>query len=515
MSVFDRMYRRLFPGSALKREIQRRRMERLQNIRSLDVISGGRSRFTFNTNTTDINSEVANSSSEIRKQMRQFELENGNIAGAFRRIKKNVIGSGIRVNAEISAGDGISEAQAEKANSQIEKYMDVWNRQADKRLMLPFYGADGIQGIVEHALLRDNEALVIGRNSGRKNRLIPYCLEVLETDRLETPPGELGNPRVSEGIRFDKEGAQEAFYVLKEHPGNTISAQRSDNDYEEIPAYNSNGTKKVMFLFNPIRPEQTRAFSLMASALKDVQDADRVMEAEKLGALEDACMFGTVKTDNIAGWDSQVNTSSGSDEYDRIHEFAPNGIYYLSPGESLDVHRPVRPNQQFEPFMDLIWRGPANSVDVPPEVFLQKWNGMNYSNARTVLLQFYATCRERQRFIINNLCYFVYENVFRWLVIRGLVEANTFYSKEYDWMRHSWIPPGWQWIDPKKEADGKEVEVNLGTETVSDIILSQGQDPKVKLERRAKELKYIKELESKYGVEMSTKTHVKEVNQDD
>ena len=109
----------------------------------------------------------------------------------------------------------------------------------------------------------------------------------------------------------------------------------------------------------------------------------------------------------------------------------------------------------------------------------------------------------------------VYENVFRWLVIRGLVEASTFYSREYDWLRHSWIPPGWQWIDPKKEADGKEVEVNLGTETVSDIILSQGQDPKVKLERRAKELKYIKELESKYGVEMSTKTQVREVNQDD
>jgi lambda family phage portal protein len=503
---------RIFPQWALKRNIARARLARLEKYRSLDAVSGSRARYSFPSTSLNINSEVADNIVGLREQIRRFELENGNVSGAFRRIKKNVVGHGIRLNAEI-IGDAsgtksipkISEEQAETANHLAEKYFNkVWNREADKRLILPFYGADGIQGIVEHALLRDNEVLVIGRTSSRVDRLIPYCLEVLEADRLQTPPGERNNPEVENGIHFDLEGAPKSYFVLREHPGNTLSGLR-DDDFEEIPAYNDNGTKKVMFLFNPIRPEQTRAFSLMASALKDIQDADRYMEAEKLAALEDACMFGTVTTEDMDGWDTD-NVSSDRDDYDRIHEFAPNEIKYLLPGEKLDVHRPTRPGTQFDKFIDQIWRGPANSLDVPPEVFLQKWNGMNYSNARTVLLQFYATCRERQRFLINNLCIPVYENVFRWFVSKGLVSAPSFYTRKYDWLEHSWIAPGWQWVDPKKEADGKAVEVNLGTENVTDIILSQGEDPRNKLERRAREKRWIKDLEAKYDVELFAET---------
>lgn len=496
----------MFPGWALKRSVARSRLQRLENLRSLDAVSGSRQRYSFGTTAQNIDSQVADNIVDLREQIRKFELENGNVSGAFRRLKKNVVGHGIRLNAEIT-GDKpesaeyprITDPQAEAANDAAEKYFEVWQREADKRMILPFYGSDGIQGIVEHALIRDNESLVVGRISKRKDRLIPYCLEVLETDRLQTPPKLIGDPRVKNGIRFDDEGAPETYYVLKDHPGNTITAAFKDSDYEEIPAYFPNGAKKVMFLFSPIRPEQTRAVSLIASALKDIQDADRYMDAEKLGALEDACLVGTVTTEDPAGWDTE---SSGKTQYDRIHEFSPNEIKYLYPGEKFELHRPERPGTQFDSFLNQIWRGPANALDVPPEVFLQKWGGMNYSNARTVLLQFYATCRERQRFLVNNLCYHVYDNVFQHFVAKGLVKAPSFYARKHDWLAHSWISPGWQWVDPAKEATGKETEVNLGTDTISDIILSQGKDPRVTLERRAKEKKYIKQLEEKYGVQM-------------
>ena len=498
---------RAFPKWALERNIAKARLERLNKFRSVDATGGGRSRYSFPSTSMNIDSEVADNIVGLREQIRRFELENGNIAGPFRRVKKNVVGHGIRLNAEILGDDPgskefpkITTEQAESTNDAAEKYFEIWNREADKRLIQPFYGSDGIQGIVEHALLRDNECLVVGRTSARVDRIIPYCLEVLESDRLQTPPGEFGNPQVQNGIKFDLEGAPKAYFITRSHPGNTISGLR-DNDFEEIQAYNDNGTKKVMFLFNPIRPEQTRAVSLLSSALKDVQDADRYMEAIKMGALEDACLFGTVTTEDMDGWDNQ-NVASGSDDYERIHEFSPNEIKYLFPGEKLDVHRPSGPGVEIDKFLNQIWGGPANALDIPPEVFMQKWGGMNYSNARTVLLQFQATCRERQRFLINNLNIPVYENVFRWFVSKGIVSAPSFYSRKYDWLAHSWIAPGWQWVDPKKEADGKAIEVDLGVECITDIMLAQGSDPWVKLERRAREKKFIKDLEAKYDVEM-------------
>ena len=498
------LFEKLFPAMALKRNIAKARLDR---FRSLNSTSGSRHRYQIGATSLNINSEVADNIVSIREQIRNFELKNGNISGPFRRIKKNVVGHGIRLNAEITADENgeiprITEKQSEAANAAVEKYFDIWNRQADKRLMLQFYGSDGIQGMVEHALLRDNESIIVGRTSPRPDRIIPYCLEVLESDRLQTPPGLINDPMVENGIRFDFEGVPKSYYFLKEHPGNTISAAFKDGDYEEVPAYNDNGTKKVIFLFNPIRPEQIRAVSLLAAGLEDIQDADRYMEAEKLAALEDACMFGTVTTDDVDGWDSASNLPSGNDEYDRIHEFSPNEIKYLHPGEKLDVHRPMRPGTQFEAFIEQIWRGPANALDVPPEIFLQNWKGMNYSNARTVLLQFYATCRERQRFLIDYFCYHVYENVFRGFVAKGLVQAPSFFSRKHDWLKHSWIAPGWQWVDPAKEASGKETEVNMGIENLSDIMLSQGSDPRVKMERRAKEKRFIKDLEAKYNITM-------------
>ena len=503
---FRDLYSKIFPERALRRALAKQRLERLGKIRSLDQVAGGRSRFSFNTTTNDMDSEISDNIEDLRSQIRNYELTNGTILGGFKRIVKNVVGKGIRLNAGITADDpedrmvpAINEKQALQANKLIEKYFKIWNKQADKRLMLNFYGSNGIQGIIEHALLRDNEVLIIGRNSNRPGRLIPYCLEVLEADRLQTPPGAIGDPYVKGGVRFDSEGVPKTYYVLKEHPGNTLNLKNTrDEDYEEIPAYNDNGTKKVMFLFNPIRPEQTRAISFAASGLKDIQDADRIMDAEKLAALEDACVIGTVTSTSPSSW----TETSGKDDYDYIHEFAPNQIKYLYPGEKFEAHRPQRPHNNFEAFLQQVWSGPANAYDVPPEVFLQKWQGMNYSNARTVLLQFYATCIERQEYLIDYFCNHVYENVFRWFIVKGFIPENSFRSREYDWLKHSWIAPGWQWVDPKKEADGKQVEIDTGLETISGTILSKGKDPRETLEERAKEQKFIQELEKKYNVVM-------------
>ena len=42
----------------------------------------------------------------------------------------------------------------------------------------------------------------------------------------------------------------------------------------------------------------------------------------------------------------------------------------------------------------------------------------------------------------------------------------------------------------------------MGIENLSDIMLSQGSDPRVKMERRAKEKRFIKDLEAKYNITM-------------
>ena len=512
MGWFGRALVNIAPAFALRRRVAKQRMERLEQAhkRTFEAISGSRMRYDFLTTAQGPDTAIKFEIGKLRNHIRQMQYNNGFISGPIRRIVKNVVGQGIRFQARVRPDEQpksipkIDQRMADEWNREAERYFDRWNRQADKRLLFSFYE---LQGIIEGALLRDGEALVIGRISNRKNRLVSYCLDVLECDRLQTPPEEIANPMVRNGIRFDEEGVPEAYFILKEHPGEWFIQQtKKPFDFEEVPAFNPNGTRKVLHLFNPLRPEQTRGFTLFAAGLKDLQDLDRYMEAEKMAALEAACLTGIVESGNPDGFNAAFTKASDNpDQYDRIHEFAPAMVHYLNEGEKFTMHNPTRPNETFGEYVDQLIRGPANALDIPPEVFSQNWKDFNYSNARTVLLQFWATCVERQAYLKHHLCIPVWENVARAMVVKGLLPAIAFDRRTDDFLRASWIPAVYRrWVDPLKESKGRENDVVNNFDTLTDACAELGNDVDEVLEVRARELRKIKDLEERYDVKFPT-----------
>jgi lambda family phage portal protein len=512
MNFLDKVASVVSPSWALKRKIARNRLERSdllqqQYKRGFEAVSGDRLRYDFlsTSASADTFAQSTGSAQKVRQHVRYMEFQTGYVAGPIKRITNNVVGMGIRFQSRVSYDDSangqaqiINEKSAAAFNSTVEGLMRAWSKQADVRLIHTFFE---IQSLVESALIRDGETLVVVRQSKRTDRVIPFCLEVLEIDRLATPISEINNPKIRNGVIYDDEGVPQSYLVLKRHPGDTITGMgfRTD-DYEEIPAWNPNGTRKVFYLFNPIRPEQLRGFSQFAAALKDYQDLDRYREAEIMAALEDACLTGFVKSDASMAF-QQGNTTETDDNSNRIHEFAPNKWHYLRPGEDVSIHGPQRPNANLPKFVEQLLSGPANALDVPPEVLSQNWKDMNYSNARTVLLQFYLSCRIRQAYLIDHLCVPTYENLLMDAVALGKIKAPGFFARRSDYMQHAWIPPGWQWVDPTKEAEGKILELGSNFETLSDICSAKGKDVDETLETRARELKRMQELEQKYGIE--------------
>jgi lambda family phage portal protein len=492
--------------------------------RGFEAVSGNRLRYDFLTTSKGPDSAIEGDIDKLRQNIRQLEQDNGYVSGPIRRLRNNVIGTGIRLQSRVMADEDqkefplINQGIADRFNRQAERWFKLWLEKSDKRLIQVFYEQ---QGIAAAALERDGEVLVIGRDSARRDRFIPYCLEVLEADRLQTPMEEANNPNIRNGIRFDEEGVKIGFFILKTHPGDTITPATlaRSQDFEEVSAFNANGTRKVMHLYDPVRPEQTRGYSDFASGLKDLQDFDRYREAEIMAALEDACMAGFVKTNNPADFQAAMTMASGGDTegYERIHEFAPNKWHYLAPNQDVSIHSPKRPNSAFSDFTRMLLEGPANAKDIPPEVYAQNWQGMNYSNARTVLLQFYLSCRIRQSYLIWHLCRPVYENVLTQLVIHGKVQAPGFDRRREDYLSHAWIAPGWQWVDPVKEAQGKEIEVDNDFDTLADINAGKGKDWEETLEQRARELRKRKDLEEKYDITFPTadKTAGNNIEDDD
>jgi len=512
MSWLNKQIAKVAPAYALKRQIAQGRLDRLERMhkkdRTFEAVQAGRLRYDMITSTYDMNSAIATDSTALRQHVRGLEFNNGFVSGPIRRIVNNVIGTGLTFQARVRADEGyraqlkptITEDMAQQYNSAVEFYFKQWSREADVKLQSSFYE---LQRIVEGALIRDGEILAINRISNKDTRMVPYCIELLEIDRLGTPQSEIRNPKIINGIEFDAEGAPSIYYVAKVHPGNSITQTMRRDDYEEIPAFNPNGTRKVMHLFSPMRPEQVRGLSDLASALRDIQDMDRYREAEIYAALEDACLTGFITSDNPNAF-YNATLDSGSDEYEKVHEFAPGKFHYLRPGEGVNIHAPQRPNSQFGEMINQLMRGPSNSLDIPTEVLTQNWQGMNYSNARTVLIMFYLSCRIRQKFIAEHFCTPVYENLARALIAQGMVSATGFERRKVDYLSHVWIAPGWQWVDPVKEAQGKEIELNNNFETLTGVLAMQGKDFDETMDTRARELQKLQEIEAKYGIKFPT-----------
>lgn len=510
-NLIDKLAAAVSPSWALKRQIARQRLERIGQlqanfVRGFEAIDGDRTRYGMNYTSSDTNSFINDGSASLRQHVRYMEFQTGFVSGPISRLVNNIVGTGFQFQARIKAADvGLSESTVDKTNSAIERNFRIWAKQADKRLLQHFgYLMRTIQG----ALIRDGEVLVIGRKSNRRNRLIPYCQDVYEIDRLSTPIGEITNPRIRNGIEYDAEGVPLRYYILKRHPGDTLSVQPRADDYDQIDAYWPNGAKKVMHLYAPIRPEQLRGFSQFASALKDFQDLDRYREAEILAALEDACLVGIVKSSNPMQWQQgQTAQTTITDSHNRpVHEFAPNKWYYAQNADEIDIHGPKRPNDGLAAFVQHLLTGPANALDIPPEVLSQNWQGMNYSNARTVLLQFYLVCKISQQFLKDYYCEPTYECVLRDLIAFGKVSAPKFISNPNDYMAHVWIPPGWQWVDPLKEAQANTEEMDSGAETLPRIWASKGEDWEEQMEIQARVLAKRKELETKYDVQFPSKS---------
>jgi lambda family phage portal protein len=497
-----------FPGWALKRkmrEMQLRQLEKLsKRSGSFEATKGGRTRYDFLTNSSSPDTAITDDLNSLRNNIRHLEFNNGLVAGPIKRIKNNVVGKGFRLQSTVKPDEKysrefpkIKESDSSYINIYSEKFFGLWEAQADVQLTKHFHE---ICGLAEMALIRDGEALVVARESklNPNRRIIPYCLQGYEIDRLDTPMQEISNPNIRHGIEYDSEGVPKKYYLLKQHPGESLIAAIKRSEYEEVDAFFPNGRKKVFHLFDPIRFEQTRGFPEFAAGLRDIQDAERYMEAEKFAALMQACTTMTYKSTNPSG--AVAGLGITDENSNKIFEFAPGAQWNIDDDESIEWHNPNRPNTAFGEFVSQLMRGPANSVDVPPEVLTQNWQGMNYSNARTVLLQFYLTCALRQFFLTNHLCNPVYEGVFYSLVAKGKLSIPGFERRPYDFMRHAWIPNGWQWVDPLKESQAAKSDVNNGFSDPYTINASRGQDADETLEKMARWLKRKKDLEEQYEV---------------
>lgn len=403
----------------------------------------------------------------------QLERDNSIARGLLERNTENVVSSGIIPQAR---------TEDEDWNQQAEELFFEWaESSADVRGMSSFWE---LQRLAQYGMTRDGDVGCILRDDG--------SIQLIESMRIAAPIGKEYSPYHIDGIDLDRSGKPLNYHIVPLRGDESYTP--NTRDYSQrviIPA------ESFIFMARRTSPSQTRGEPAMAQAMEQFEHLDKLMEAVVVSARMAACFGFLIKSPMPPGPMNSTATSSAGRSLDNM-EIEPGMYKYLRPGEDVSMLSPAQPSQQLDQFVVLLARILGLPLGMPLELLMLDFTRTNYSSARASLLQAYRSFKRQQEMLIGTFC----RRIWRWK-IQGWIKDGLLPQND-QWMRHQWIPPGWAWVDPVKEIQAAQMEVDAGFRTKADVIASQGRD--YQEVRRARQREYEAEREAGLPETRSTLT---------
>ena len=432
---------------------------------------------------TSADSEVKNSLRILRNRARSLVRDSDFAKSALRAVKNNVIGQGIKHQAQVRMVRG--GRLDERLNSLIEHEWKKWGKAKNCHAGGTLSWSD-VQRLCLNSMIESGEVFIRFVNQQFGDSRVPLGLEILEADFLDDDYTGLesnGN-RVRMGVEINEWGRPVAYHFLTYHPGDyqfsygNIAQKRRIR----VPA------DEIIHLYSPDRPGQTRGITAFASAIMRLNNLKGYEEAEIIAARASSAMMGFVRTPD------QELFEDGTYDDQSVLDFAPGSIRRLAPGEEMQFFSPSRPDDAFTPFVAQMLRAVAAGVGCSYTQVSSDFSQSNYSSSRLELLETRAHYRTLQQYMIETLCQRVYEKWMDMAVMSGSLRLPGFDIDPDRYYESKWIAPASQFVDPQKEAEAYKSLVRSGIMTLSQVISLHGGDFEEVMRQRQHELAMLDEL---------------------
>lgn len=408
----------------------------------------------------------------LRQRSRDLNRNDAHASAITGTVVENVVGTGLRPQSRPDVEElGITETEGQVFSRKAEKVWRRWCRQADAQHRMQFHE---MQRLIKRQILENGEVFILPLMITEPGRRYRLALEVIEADRVSTPPGQQG-PNMRDGVELGDRGQPVAYWIKKRHPGDAqFGVAGASQEWVRYPAMNKAGRPNVLHLYHVKRPGQTRGEPFFAPVLAAFKDLGDFMEAEIVAARVAACFTAFItKNDPAAAFEGAAVDAQGN----RIESLEPGMTQYLAPGESVTFGDPKRPTGTFEPFVLAVLRSIGASLGLPLELVLKDFSRTNYSSARAAMLEARRFFRGDQGWLAQRLCQPCWEWVMEeaWLK-NELPAVDLFGDQREEWLRVNWIAPGWGWVDPVKEVESSTMAIDAGLSTLADECAAQGRD---------------------------------------
>lgn len=418
-------------------------------------------------------------SSILRIRSRDLYAGGGLGRGIPATLVTNVVGWGLRPKPKIDRDYlGITEEAAQEWERAALRVFSLWgkSKMCDATRQHTFWEMQELAFRSE--LVSGDLIATFGMKPNMQN---PFqtVIRLIEADRLSTPEStgesEAKNTdsggRIIDGVEINKEGEIVAYHIATYHP--LQDENPGEITWERIEAFGKDtGMPNVLHVMCAERPEQHRGIPYISSAIEQIKQLDRYMDAELAASIVAAMLTVFITNDgtNDDAYDS-INDSIEEDEKvtdsDMKIELGNGNVYELPPGKKPEKIGEGRAPTAFEPYTQQMITIMGSGQEMPYEVAMHRYDS-NFTAANAARIDFWKVVTKYRNRFIEQFSQPIYEAVISEAVALGLLDAPGFFDDPL--VRDAWCGCRWNGnsrghVQPVQEANAAVIRMKAGITT--------------------------------------------------
>jgi len=438
-----------------------RKRSTVHRIRAYAAAVANRLTSDWNAPDTTADMEIEVALPILRQRARDLERNNDYIRRFFNLLLANVVGhTGIGLEAKTLNPDGSMD---EYANRLIEEAWQEWGEVGSCTVCGRYSFLDVLM-LCLRSVARDGEVLVYMPPSWRGNDA-GFALQLIEADHLDIRyNADLANGNIIRmGVEMDPWRRAIAYHILTRHPADHGGYTKGSDRVRVLAEY-------IIHFRKPERVDETRSAPWITCSAARIRQITAAEEAEVVAWRIAASKMGFY----IPGDDPNYDGDDEADDGNPIQEAEPGVFELLKSGWDFKEWNPDKPSSTVESFLKAELRGVASGLNVSYTSLSNNLEGVSFSSIRSGEISDRDNWRVLQTLIIQHLCHPIYKQWLKTVLTTGYLALSPSRYRKY--LRVTWRPRGWEWVDPQAESTAAENDVRLGVASLFDVAAKHGRD---------------------------------------
>jgi len=431
------------------------------------------------------------------------------IRGGATIHKDNIVGSLYALNAKPRGkwmGPAFDTAWEEEFQEEVEERFTHWAESPDNWVDASRHNS--LTELVRLAVgVHTASGEVLASAEWLRDNLRPYntAVQMIDADRLSTPPDRIHDRRVVGGVESNLRGAPTHYHVRTAHPADW---RRFDNyQWRRVPVRKPWGRLQMIHIFEQQRPDQTRGVAEMVSALKEIKITKQFRDVTLQNAVVNATYAAAIESDlpSVEAF-AQIGGVDGSSIADAQQQYlqqyltqvadysggAKNlkldgvKIPHLFPGTKLNMMPAGKGGPLGQEFEASLLRYIAASLGVSYEQLARDYTKTNYSSARAAMAETWKRMGSIKRQVADRFATAIYRLWLEEAVNKRAIASLPAAARQPGWLyrnqnfdflsRCEWIGASRGQIDELKETQAAVLRLKYNLSTEEDEIARFGKD---------------------------------------